>query len=95
MRIFEYVGGLLHAKSLTMDGEITLIGSANIDRRSFELNFENNILFFDARADRRGARAAGRATSPPRTRSTSPTSPPGARRRRIWNNTVAMLGPVL
>ena len=44
VRIFEYEGGLLHAKSLTMDGEITLIGSANIDRRSFELNFENNIL---------------------------------------------------
>ena len=48
VRIFEYVGGLLHAKSLTIDGEVTLIGSANIDRRSFELNFENNILFFDA-----------------------------------------------
>ena len=46
--IYEYVGGLLHTKSLTLDGEVTLIGSANIDRRSFELNFENNILFVDA-----------------------------------------------
>ena len=59
MKIYEYVGGLLHTKSLTIDGEITLIGSANIDRRSFELNFENNILFVDQRADRRHARAAG------------------------------------
>jgi phosphatidylserine/phosphatidylglycerophosphate/cardiolipin synthase-like enzyme len=32
---------------LTLDGEVTLIGSANMDRRSFELNYENNILFFD------------------------------------------------
>ena len=45
--IFEYEGGLLHTKSLTLDGEVTLIGSANMDRRSFELNYENNILFYD------------------------------------------------
>ena len=47
MLIYEYVGGLLHTKSLTLDGEITLIGSANMDRRSFDLNYENNILFYD------------------------------------------------
>lgn len=45
--IKEYNGGLLHAKTLTVDGEMTLIGSANMDRRSFDLNFENNILFSD------------------------------------------------
>ena len=47
VRIFEYEGGLLHTKSLTLDGEVTLIGSANMDRRSFDLNYENNILFYD------------------------------------------------
>ena len=47
VRIHEYTGGLLHAKTLTVDGEMTLIGSANMDRRSFELNFENNILLHD------------------------------------------------
>ena len=30
-----------------LDGEITLIGSANMDRRSFDLNYENNILLYD------------------------------------------------
>src|SRR5699024_5710471 len=45
--IYEYVGGLLHSKTLTVDGELSLIGSANMDRRSFDLNFENNILFQD------------------------------------------------
>ncbi len=48
VKIFEYLGGLLHTKSLTLDGEMTLIGSANMDRRSFDLNYENNILFHDA-----------------------------------------------
>ena len=47
MRIFEYQGGLLHTKSLTVDGVVSLIGSANLDRRSFDLNYENNILFYD------------------------------------------------
>jgi cardiolipin synthase len=47
VKIYEYEGGLLHTKSVTVDDEITLIGSANMDRRSFELNYENNILFHD------------------------------------------------
>jgi cardiolipin synthase len=47
VKIYEYKPGLLHAKTLTLDGEISLIGSANMDRRSFELNYENNILLFD------------------------------------------------
>jgi cardiolipin synthase len=46
-RIFEFRPGLLHAKTMVVDGCVALIGSANLDRRSFELNFENNILFAD------------------------------------------------
>jgi cardiolipin synthase len=45
--IFEFRPGLLHAKTMVVDRFIGLIGSANLDRRSFELNFENNILFAD------------------------------------------------
>jgi cardiolipin synthase len=48
VEIYEYRGGLLHAKTMVVDGRVGLIGSANLDRRSFELNFENNILFEDA-----------------------------------------------
>jgi cardiolipin synthase A/B len=92
--IREYVGGLLHTKSLTVDGEVTLIGSANMDRRSFELNSENNILFYDAAL-----------TSEMRARQqdyidSSIAIDDGAvakwsRARQFWNNAVAMLGPVL
>ncbi len=45
--IFEFRPGLLHAKTMVVDRTVALIGSANLDRRSFELNFENNILFSD------------------------------------------------
>ena len=94
VRIFEYEGGLLHTKSLTLDGEITLIGSANMDRRSFELNYENNILFYDPSltADMRQRQDSYIAKSKP------VTGEMVARwtwRRRLWNNTIAMLGPVL
>jgi cardiolipin synthase len=47
VEIFEYPDGLLHSKIITMDGKVALIGSANLDRRSFELNFENSLLAAD------------------------------------------------
>ena len=48
VRIFEYCGGLLHAKTMVVDDTLALIGSSNMDRRSLDLNFENNILFESA-----------------------------------------------
>jgi cardiolipin synthase A/B len=47
VRLFEYPLGLLHTKSVTVDARIALVGSANMDRRSLELNFENNLLVLD------------------------------------------------
>jgi cardiolipin synthase len=94
VKIYEYVGGLLHTKSLTLDGEVTLIGSANMDRRSFELNYENNILFCDAKltADMRERQQHYISQSNAVTRQmVASWSVP----RRLWNNTLAMLGPVL
>jgi len=94
VRIFEYQGGLLHTKSLTLDGEVTLIGSANMDRRSFELNYENNILFYDPSltADMRQRQESYIAKS----LAVTPEMVEGwSWRRRLWNNTIAMLGPVL
>lgn len=44
--VWEFAGGLLHAKTLVVDREVTLIGSANMDYRSLNLNFENNILLY-------------------------------------------------
>ena len=94
VKVYEYVGGLLHTKSLTLDGEMTLIGSANMDRRSFELNYENNILFHDPsltnvmRLRQHEYIARSRLVDPGDV-AAWPV------RRRLWNNTIAMLGPLL
>ena len=92
--IYEYEDGLLHAKSLTLDGEITLIGSANMDRRSFELNYENNILFHDPALT--GAMRERQQEYIARShRVTKDAVAAWPMRRRLWNNVIATLGPVL
>ena len=48
VRIFEFHDAMPHAKTVTIDSMISTLGSANMDQRSFRLNFEANILFFDA-----------------------------------------------
>ena len=94
VRIFEFKGGLLHTKSLTVDGQITLVGSANMDRRSFDLNYENNILLYDSSltAEMRRRQEAYLAQSH---EVTADLVAQWSTARRLWNNTIAMLGPVL
>ena len=76
------------------DGQVTLIGSANMDRRSFGLNFENNILFFDQvlTGDVRQRQASYIAHSNP---VTLETLAGWNWRHRLRNNAIAVLGPVL
>ncbi len=94
VRLYAYRGGLLHTKSLTLDGELALIGSANMDRRSFDLNYENNILFYDPVLT-----AAVRARQAQYLADSRPVTPDEVAAwsvpRRLLNNAIAMLGPVL
>jgi len=94
VKVHEYLPGLLHTKSMTVDGEITLIGSANMDRRSFDLNYENNILLRDAAltAEMRARQQSYLAESRPVTLADVQAWP---LRRRLRNNALATLGPVL
>ena len=46
-RIYIYENGFLHAKTLSVDGEVCTVGSANFDIRSFRLNFESNAFIYD------------------------------------------------
>ena len=39
-RVFEYRPAMLHAKTMVIDRELAVVGSANVDNRSFRLNFE-------------------------------------------------------
>jgi len=94
VKIHEYVGGLLHTKSMVLDDDVTLIGSANMDRRSFELNYENNILFYDeALTGEMQARQAAYLASSNKVEIADVDA--WSLGRRLWNNVVAMLSPLL
>ena len=47
--VAKFHGGLLHTKSVTIDGRISLFGSLNMDPRSFRLNFEITLAVYDDR----------------------------------------------
>ena len=44
VEIHEYPHGLLHAKTATFDGRVSAVATANLDRRSYELNFEASLV---------------------------------------------------
>ena len=45
--IYFYENGFLHAKTIMIDGRMASVGSANLDFRSFKLNFEINSFIYD------------------------------------------------
>jgi cardiolipin synthase len=47
VRVFEYQRATLHAKTVVVDGHASIVGSSNLDFRSFWLNAECNLLVFD------------------------------------------------
>lgn len=48
IKIYLYKPGMLHAKNLMVDDDFCTTGSANFDFRSFEHNFECNLLLYDS-----------------------------------------------
>ena len=47
VEIHLFQAGLLHAKTMTVDRQLFMVGSANLDRRSLELNFEVSLFGWD------------------------------------------------
>lgn len=50
IRIYERGGGFIHAKTFVSDDYLSSIGTANIDARSFEINYEVNTYIYDEAA---------------------------------------------
>ncbi len=46
-KVYIYENGFIHAKTLVVDDAIASVGTANIDNRSFRLNFEVNAFLYD------------------------------------------------
>ena len=94
VRLMLFQGGLLHSKIITADGRMAMLGSANMDRRSFELNYEMNMLFLGGpltdELDRRQESYVARA---------EPVLLDEIRAWSVWrrlrNNLLALAAPIL
>lgn len=53
VKIYYYKKGFIHAKNIVADGKVCSIGTANMDMRSFCLNFEVNAFIFDDRVSKK------------------------------------------
>ncbi len=45
VKVYEFLPGFIHSKTLVSDDRIALVGTANLDYRSFYLHFELSVLF--------------------------------------------------
>lgn len=54
IKIYNYQNGFIHAKTIVADSKVMSIGTANMDIRSFKLNFEVNAFIFDDRIAKEG-----------------------------------------
>ncbi len=48
VKIYRYHKGFIHAKTLVIDDKLSIVGTANLDYRSFDLNFEVNAFIYDS-----------------------------------------------
>lgn len=53
VRIFFYKKGFVHAKTMLIDEDLAVVGTANMDVRSQELNFEVNTLVYDQKINQK------------------------------------------
>lgn len=47
VRVFRYKKGFLHSKAIVIDDFISIVGSCNLDERSFAQNFEANVFIYE------------------------------------------------
>ncbi|HWO24403.1 MAG TPA: cardiolipin synthase [Kofleriaceae bacterium] len=51
VRVFEYEARFIHAKTMVCDDDVAIVGTANLDNRSFRLNFEVAAIVYSAQAN--------------------------------------------
>ena len=51
VKIYFFDGGMLHSKVVVVDDDFSSVGSANIDFRSFEHNFEANMMIYSRKVN--------------------------------------------
>ena len=92
--LHEFHGGLLHAKTMTIDKNLALVGSANLDRRSLELNFEISMLVYDSDFASH-LRFLQQSYMDNSTLLTMKTVSGWSVPEQIWQNAVGLIAPIL
>jgi cardiolipin synthase len=94
VRVVLFEGGLLHTKSITIDDDLSLFGSLNLDPRSLRLNFELTLAIYD-----REFNGTLRALQSSYIQQSRPLDLSGVQAqtlpRKLFQNTVRLLGPML
>ena len=92
IQVFEYGPSMMHAKTMIIDDSVALIGTANLDNRSFRLNFEVAAAIYDSRVVGQLAKrfAADRAASKP-----FPARRRGPRTTQLLESIARLTSPVL
>ncbi|WP_107687825.1 cardiolipin synthase [Neisseria wadsworthii] len=94
VKIALFEGGLLHAKTLTIDEDYTLFGTVNMDMRSFFLNLEISLAIYDEKTTQEVAALQQQYLS----QSRYVTVKAWQQRSRWWGlveNSVRLLAPLL
>src|SRR5690625_6168732 len=52
VKVYRYKKGFIHAKTIAIDNQLSIIGTANLDYRSFDLNFEVNAVIYNSETTR-------------------------------------------
>jgi cardiolipin synthase len=53
VRVYAYERGFVHSKVVVVDSEVSTVGTANFDVRSFRINFEVNAFVYDTEVARK------------------------------------------
>jgi cardiolipin synthase len=94
VKVYLYEPGLLHAKTLCIDDQLAFFGTSNFDIRSFELDFEINLILYGTEAARMLRDELERYKS----QASLLTTDEWQKRslvRRVAQNTAKLLSPVL
>ena len=94
IQIHEFTNGLLHSKTVTVDSLFSIITSSNLDRRSFEINFEvSAIMYADSFA--REVRALQQTYMENSVDVTTASWGPQSIRQRLAQNVAALVSPLI
>ncbi len=94
VNVLLFRGGLLHTKSVAIDGETCLVGSLNLDPRSLHLNFEITLAVYDTALTGKLRELQGRYEEMSRV-SSSDDWLRRTRRERFLENAARLFGPLL